>query len=371
MKSSKQFIESILELANIHINGQAPWDITVHGTQFYDLILKDPELNFGETYMDSLWDCKQLDVCVSKILSAQIEKKIGLSWSVLLRVIYQRIFNYQSKKKAYEVAFQHYDKGNDLYCAMLGNTMAYTCGYWKNATALDQAQEHKHRLVCEKLMLKPGMNILDIGCGFGAFARYASENYGVKVTGVTVSKKQANFAKELCKNYPIKIELKDYRDITNKFDAIVSLGMFEHVGYKNYNAYMDVAFNALEEHGLFLLHTIGGNVSETGANGWINKYIFPNGMLPSIRQIGEAIEPYFVMEDWHNFGADYDKTLLAWHTNFSHNWHELSAIYGDKFKRMWDYYLLSCAGAFRARYIQLWQIVLSKHGIAGGYYSIR
>ena len=265
----------------------------------------------------------------------------------------------------------HYDKGNDLYKAMLDKRLTYTCGYWKKAKTLDQAQEAKLDLVCKKLNLKPGQKILDIGCGWGSFAKYAAEKYKVKVVGITVSKEQIAFAKKLCKGLPIEIRLQDYRDIREKFDHIVSLGMFEHVGVKNYRKYMKVVHRCLKDDGLFLLHTIGRNKSLTTSDPWAEKYIFPNSMLPSIKQIGESIEELFVMEDWHNFGTDYDKTLMAWFTNFRKNWNKIKKNYDERFYRMWKYYLLASAGLFRARKGQLWQIVLSKKGVPKGYNSIR
>jgi cyclopropane-fatty-acyl-phospholipid synthase len=250
---------------------------------------------------------------------------------------------------------------------MLDKRMVYTCGYWKDAKTLDEAQEAKLDLTCKKLNLKPGMKVLDIGCGWGSFAKYAAEKYKVKVVGITVSKEQAVLAKALCKGLPIEIRLQDYRDLNEKFDRIVSLGMFEHVGYKNYKTYMKVVHRCLKDDGLFLLHTIGGNKSVKSTDPWIDKYIFPNSMLPSIKQMGDAIEDYFVMEDWHNFSADYDKTLMAWYNNFENSWNKLKDDYDERFHRMWRYYLLACAGTFRARKSQLWQIVLSKDGIKEGY----
>jgi cyclopropane-fatty-acyl-phospholipid synthase len=215
------------------------------------------------------------------------------------------------------------------------------------------------------------MKVLDIGCGWGSFAKFAAERYGVSVVGVTVSKEQVALAQELCAGLPVEIILQDYREIKGQFDAIVSLGMFEHVGDKNYRVYFDVARRCLKDGGLFLLHTIGKSVSSRVTDAWIDKYIFPNGVLPSVKQIVSAIEGIFVMEDWHNFGPDYDKTLMVWHQNFEAHWPELKKNYSERFYRMWRYYLLACAGAFRSRSIQLWQIVLSKDGVKGGYISIR
>jgi cyclopropane-fatty-acyl-phospholipid synthase len=189
--------------------------------------------------------------------------------------------------------------------------------------------------------------------------------------GLTISKEQADFANESCKNVTAKTKLQDYRDIDEKFDHVVSLGMFEHVGYKNYRTYMKTVHKVLSNDGLFLLHTIGGNVSATGVDPWMGKYIFPGGMIPSIKQIGKSIEGLFVMEDWQNFGSDYDRTLMQWHKNFEKNWYKLKPNYDERFHRMWRYYLLSCTASFRARQLQLWQIVLSKNGVPGVYKSVR
>ena len=282
-----------------------------------------------------------------------------------------RIFNLQSRKRAFQIGKKHYDIGNDLFIKMLDKRMTYSCGYWRNAGTLDEAQEYKLDLICLKLGLQPGMRILDIGCGWGSLAKFAAEKYQVNVVGITVSREQVELARTLCKDLPIEIRLQDYRDVHDRFDRIVSVGMIEHVGYKNYRTFMEVANGCLEKGGLFLLHTIGGNLSRTSVDPWINRYIFPNGMLPSFKQLGNAIEGLFVMEDWHSFGADYDKTLVAWYQNFEDSWDTLKSNYDERFRRMWRYYLLSCAGSFRARKNQLWQIVLSKEGVAGGYQSLR
>jgi cyclopropane-fatty-acyl-phospholipid synthase len=254
---------------------------------------------------------------------------------------------------------------------MLDKRMTYSCGYWKNAQTLDEAQEQKLDLTCRKLSLQPEMSVLDIGCGWGSFAKYAAEKYDALVTGITVSKDQTKYVETHASNLPVQIQMIDYRDLHGQFDRIASIGMFEHVGFKNYRKFMKVAHDCLKDSGIFLLHTIGGNTSETTIDPWIQKYIFPGAMLPSIKQIGKAIEGLFVMEDWHNFSADYDKTLMAWHDNFVRNWDKIKDHYSDEFFRLWSYYLLMCAGTFRARKNQLWQIVLSKNGIPGGYVSVR
>lgn len=363
--------QSILSKADIQINGNRPWDMTVHNPKLYQRVLDQGSLGLGEAYMDGWWDSPNLDQFFYKILQADLGDKISLNWTLLAYVIKAKLMNMQSKARAFQVGEQHYDLDNDLFAAMLDDRMIYSCAYWRNAQNLNQAQEAKLDLICKKLNLKPGMTLLDIGCGWGGLARYAAQNYGVDVTGITVSKEQAQLAQESCTGLPVKIVVQDYRDLNQKFDRIVSVGMFEHVGYKNYATFMNVVHACLKDDGLCLLHTIGGNLSTTAADPWINKYIFPNGMLPSMQQITQATEGLFIIEDWHNFGADYDKTLMAWYDRFVAAWPELKGRYDERFYRMWKYYLLSCAGLFRARKAQLWQIMLAKNGVDGGYRSIR
>lgn len=363
-------IKELFEEAGIQINGSQPWDITVHNPDFYSRVLASGTLGLGESYVDGWWDCPKLDQLVDKIYRSGIHLRVRESKKLWLRLWLHKCFNFQRKHRAFEVGEKHYDLGNDLFQAMLDKRMVYTCGYWKAAENLDQAQEAKLDLVCRKLNLKPGMKILDIGCGWGAFLKYAAEKYGVTGVGVTISKEQAALARKLCDGFPIEIRLEDYRELlqsTETFDAVVSLGMFEHVGHKNYRIYMRAVSHVLAENGLFLLHTIGRNDTAYATDPWIAKYVFPVGMLPSIKQIGGAIENIFVMEDWHNFGADYDKTLMGWHENFNAHWKRLEKNYDANFHRLWNYYLLICAGAFRARQNQLWQVVLSKDGVSGGY----
>jgi cyclopropane-fatty-acyl-phospholipid synthase len=369
--SAKTAIQELLERADVRINGNRPGDIQVHNDKFYKRVLAQGSLGLGESYMDGWWDCKELDVFFYKIMSARLEEKVrGLS--IVFPYLAAKLTNMQSKSRAFEVGERHYDIGNDLYEAMLDKRLTYTCGYWKSAKTLDEAQEAKLDLVCKKMKLKPGMTVLDIGCGWGSFAKFAAEKYKVKVVGITVSKEQIALGKKLCKGLPVELRFQDYRDVQGQFDRIVSLGMFEHVGPKNYRTYMEVAYRCLKDDGLFMLHTIGSSKTSQMGDPWFSKYIFPNGRLPSIKQISGSMEGLFVMEDWHNFGAYYDPTLMAWFKNFDKAWPKLKKNYSERFYRMWRYYLLSCAGSFRARKrLQLWQIVLSKNGVPGGYESLR
>jgi len=365
--SIKALTSTLLSQAGITLNGSNPWDIQVHNDNFFARVIKQGSLGLGESYMEKWWSCKRLDAFFERVIRAKLEDKIKASFSLILKVLFAKLFNQQSKRRAFIVGKHHYDLGNDLYQKMLDSRMVYSCGYWKNATDLEQAQYNKLDLSCKKLKLKPGIRVLDIGCGWGSFAKFAAENYDVEVTGITISKQQGNYAKALCKGLPVQIHLCDYRELDETFDRVVSIGMFEHVGHHNYKTYMEVVNKCLKNQGLFLLHTIGINKSRPTNDEWIAKYIFPNGVLPSIAQIAKASEDFFVMEDWHSFGPDYDKTLLAWHQNFNQHWSELESKYDDTFFRMWNYYLLSCAGSFRARHTQLWQAVFSKGGVKGGY----
>lgn len=371
MAFARAFVEELLQKADIRIGGDRPQDVVVYDDRLFSRMLLRGTLGLGEAYLDGWWDSNQLDATVTHALTARLDRAIGANLSRFFSVLRAYFLNLQSKSRAFVVGETHYDLGNDLYEAMLDKRMVYTCGYWDNAQMLDAAQEAKLDLVCRKIGLEKGDKILDIGCGWGSFAKFAAERYGASVVGITVSEEQAALARERCRGLPVEIRVQDYRDLHERFDHVVSLGMFEHVGVKNYNTYFEVVHRCLKDGGLFLLHTIGRNDSAPASDPWIETYIFPGGMLPSITQIGKALETRFVMEDWHNFGADYDKTLMAWFRNFDVAWPTLRQKYGDRFYRRWKYYLLSCAGAFRARHTQLWQIVLSARGVPGGYQSVR
>ncbi len=361
-KSAEYVVRDLLAKAGIEVNGSRPFDIQVHNPQFYSRVIRERELGLGESYMDGWWDCDALDEFFTRILKARLHRAVKGNWKIQWHLLRSRLFNLQAKSRAFEVGEKHYDVGNDLYTRMLDKRMNYTCAYWKNAKTLDEAQEAKLELVCRKINLEPGMTVLELGCGWGSFAKYAAEKYGVKVTGVTVSRQQVELGRELCKGLPVELKLMDYRDVTGKYDRVISIGIMEHVGYKNYRTYFEVVDRTLKDDGIAFFHTIGGNESSTTANPWTTKYIFPNGMIPSIAQLSRAFEGLFVMEDWHNFGPHYDLTLMAWYKNFENAWPELKDKYGERFFRMWRYYLLSSAGSFRSRHNQLWQVVLTKPG---------
>jgi cyclopropane-fatty-acyl-phospholipid synthase len=362
----RRAMEELLAKAAIRVNGPNPWDMRLLADGVPEQALSKGNLGLGEAYMAGAWDAEQLDEFFARLLATHVDQQVK-PLRLLGHVLAARLLNRQSVKRAFQVGEVHYDLGNDFYAAMLDKRMTYTCGYWANAKTLDEAQEAKLDLICRKLQLKPGMRVLDIGCGWGSFMGYAAEKYGVECVGVSISKEQVALARQRYAHLPLEFRLEDYRDLNEPFDAIASVGMFEHVGHKNYRTYMEVAHRCLKNGGLFLLHTIGKNQRHSTPDPWIDKYIFPNGELPSVGQIGDALDNLFVVEDLHNFGADYDKTLMAWFHNFDAAWPRFKRELGERFYRMWRYYLMSCAGAFRARDIQLWQWVLSKEGVPGGY----
>lgn len=367
--AAKRFVLDQLDRAGI-VTGPGPdADVTIHDERLFGRLLRDGTLGLGESYMDGWWDAEPLDSLLFKLISARVQDAFPRDLPLIASTLKARLLNMQ-RLRVREVAEKHYDLDNDLYAAMLDRRMIYSCAYWAQADTLEAAQEAKLDLICRKLGLEPGMVVLDIGSGWGGFLQFAAERYGVSGIGVTVSQEQADYANARVQSLPVETRLMDYMALDGQFDRIVSIGMFEHVGYKNYRAYFDKARSLLKPDGLFLLHSIGGNVSTTHGDPWAEKYIFPNGMLPSITQIGQMIEGLFVMEDWHNFGADYDRTLLTWRDRFDAAWPELSQRYDERFRRMWRYYLSVFAALFRARQINLWQIVLSPEGVAGGYHRV-
>lgn len=370
-------IQDILAPAGVALDGEHPYDPRIHDPATYTAILQRGSLGLAEAYMSGWWDCDQLDELICRALDAGADGAFGNYPALVLATAVTRLTNPQRRSRAFEVGVRHYDLSNEFFRAMLGPTMAYSCAYWeRGAATLDEAQTAKFDLICQKMGLRAGQRVLDIGCGWGSLAGYMARTYGVEVVGLTVSREQEAYARDICTGLPIDIRLQDYRDLAagEEFDRIVSVGMFEHVGYKNFHEYMRVAANALRDDGLFLLHSIVGFRTDLRPDPFLDKYIFPNGYMPSLAQITSAADGLFIVEDVQNIGAGYDPTLMAWYRNFEESWPEFEPKFGDSartFHRMWKYYLLSCAGAFRARKNQVYQIVFAKNGVPGGYRSVR
>ena len=370
-KGLSQFVvEKILAKAGITVNGSRPEDIRVKDNRFFGEVLRRGSLGLGESYMNGWWDCERLDRFFERLLRSGADRWGRLNPTAVWRFFRDLFGNAATPEHAFEIAEAHYDLGNDFFEAQLDGRMAYSCGCWRNGIAgLDAAQKAKLDLVCRKLGLGSGQRVLDIGCGWGSFAKFAAEKYGVSVLGITVSKEQAELAQKRCAGLPIEIRAQDYRELRERFDRVVSIGMFEHVERRNHRAYFETVERCLKPGGLSLLHTIGEKYREGTSDPWIRKYIFPLGMIPTERDIRNASKGLLYILDWHEFGpAHYDRTLMSWHRNFAANWPRIESKYGSKvggrFERMWRYYLLSCAGAFRAKTMDVWQIVMSKEQFA-------
>jgi len=367
--NAHEFVHDALSRAGISIGGNSPGDIQVHDKRFYDRFVAEGSLGLGESYVDGWWDVERLDIFFAKCMRARLDKLVRSRHQLIL-FLESAFLNMQTRHRARRVAQKHYNLGNAFYADMLGPGMHYTCAFWDGAKTLEEAQNAKCELVCRKLMLKPGDSILELGCGWGGFAEYAARRYGCRVTAYNIAEEQARYARERCKGLEVEVVLDDYRSAKGPYDKVVSIGLFEHVGPKNYRTAMEIAQRCLKDDGLYLLHTIGGGESRITTDPWIEKYIFPGGVLPSMRRIAEAAEGLFVVEHFHSFGQYYDQTLMAWYQNFCKSWFKYEPDYGEEFFRMWSYYLLSCAGAFRARRTQLWQWVFSKRGVLGGYNAL-
>ena len=362
-KRARDVCSDVLSAAGITINGSEPWDVTIHDERVWSRLLRDGTLGGGEAYVEGWWDSRALDQTIYRLQQMKVVDALRDNWMIVPHLVKARVLNLQAVRRAFGNGQRHYDIGNDLYEAMLDRRMVYTCALWSTgARTLDEAQDAKLELVCKKIGLRPGMRVLDLGCGWGGFAAYAAERYGVEVVGLTVSREQVRFAKERYAHLPIDIRLDDYRNATGRFDAVVSIGLMEHVGPKNYRAYMELVDRCLAPGGVAFVHTIAGNRARGQIDPWFDRYIFPNSALPSLVQLVTAMEGIFIVEDVHNIGEDYDPTLMAWCERFDAAWPELRARYDEAFRRMWRFYLLASAGSFRARAQQLLQIVMTRRG---------
>lgn len=368
---SAEILDELLAPMGVQVDGDAPWDPQIRDPAFFTHAVPRGTKGILDAYVDGWWECDRLDELTHRFLRSPRKLPAAQALSLAWHTLVARITNRQSRRRGDSVR-RHYDRGNDLFEAMLDRGMNYSCAYWRDAETLEEAQEAKLDLVARKVGLEPGMRVLDVGCGWGGFAHFAAERHGASVTGITLSEPQVELARARCEGLPVTIRKMDYRDLPEeRYDAVISIGMIEHVGYKNYRTFLEVARRCLKPEGLFLLHTIGNKHSRRSIDPWIHENVFPDGMLPSLAQLAKAAEGLFVVEDVHNFGADYDHTLMAWYERFDAAWSDLRPNYGDRFYRLWRCYLMTCAGSFRARENQLYQLVLSPEGVPGGWQPVR
>ncbi|MCY3880195.1 MAG: cyclopropane fatty acyl phospholipid synthase [Rhodobacteraceae bacterium] len=360
----KRFGE-LLEYADVRIDGDRPWDLQVNREEVFARMFASGSLGLGESYVDGWWDCDRLDELMCRLSGAELKSRfragdiIHVLHSLLVTIPYRRS-DPDAEGKV------HYEQKRELYRCMLDKRMIYSCAFWENAKSLDEAQEHKLDLIARKLRLKPGMKILDIGCGWGGALHYLAEKYGVSGVAVTISPDQFAAASELYAGLPLEVRLQDYRAVSEQFDHSFSIDMLGHVGRRNYRKYLRTVRRQLHPGGLHLVQTAGSANRSVKADPWVNRYIFPGSHIPSPKQIAEASEGVLVLQDWHNFTQDYDRTFMCWYENLSAAWEALGYDNDDRLFRMWRYYLLSFAGVFRSGVSQLWQITFSRDGASPG-----
>lgn len=367
----KNVIASLFGRAGITLNGSEPWDIQVKNDRFFRRSLRG-SLGFGESYMEGDWDVGSIDALFRRIIRYDISDSLMVMLNRLRLDLKSRLTNMQSRIGSRAIAETHYDLDHRLYELFLGPWNQYTCCFYDKATTLEEAEVEKLEMVCNKLDLQPGDRVMDIGCGWGGFAKYAAETRGCHVTGVSISVEQIAYARKYTAGLPVDIIECDYRDLPKRyedgsFDKVVIIGMIEHVGYKNYRHLFEVVHRMLNDVGLFLLHTIGNSTVTTVVDPWIEKYIFRNSMAPAASQLTHAMERLFTLQDWENYGHYYPSTLAHWQERFEANWPRIEAIetanrFDERFRRMFNYYFLSCKAGFETEDILLWHLVMSKAG---------
>ena len=368
---ARNFVSKLLDQAGVFINGNRPWDIQVHKERFYGRTLRG-SLGFGESYMDGDWDVESIDGLFRRIIRMNVTHSPMVLLNRVLLDARSRLTNLQTRHGSRAIAEAHYDLDHRLYERFLGPYNQYTCCFYHRAETLEEAEVEKLEMVCNKLDLQEGDRVLDIGCGWGGFAKYAAETRGCHVTGISISTEQIAYARKYTRGLPVEIIECDYRDLLQKFqpghfDKIVIIGMIEHVGYKNYRRIFEIVRQVLKDKGLFLLHTIGNSCITRVVDPWIEKHIFRNSMAPAMAQLARSLEGLFVVQDWENYGHYYASTLAHWQERFEKNWSDIAAIptsrpFDERFRRMFNYYFLSCKAGFETEHIFLWHLVMSKEG---------
>jgi cyclopropane-fatty-acyl-phospholipid synthase len=357
----ERLVASVFLEADVRLDGGRAWDFDVRDDRFYHTVLLKGSLGLGESYVDGWWTCRDLEELIYRLLRSGVERHNRYRPSTLWLAGLARLTNRQTRRRGMKVAEEHYNLGDRVF-SFLGHYKNYSCGYFEGTDDLDVAQRLKLELLCRKLNLQPGERLLDVGGGWGEFARYAAKHYGVEVVSINIADDQIRFAREYCAGHPVKIVKCDYRDATGTYDKIAAIAMLPHVGPRNYREFMQVMHDRLTPNGTLLIECTGGNQSRAYCEPWTNKCIFSGGTIPSLKQLGEAMERLFVLEDLHNFAPSYVHTLRGWHANFQKAWPEMASGASESFRRTFEYFFLSCAAAFRARDLQYWHLVLTKPG---------
>jgi cyclopropane-fatty-acyl-phospholipid synthase len=374
---ARRIITGVLEQADIRVGGDRPWDLRIHHDRFFPRAMRG-SLGVGESYMDGDWDAGSLIEFFRKTMDAGLQMHPLLRINRVAKEVHARFRNLQTRRRSRAVAEEHYDLDHRMYAQFLGPWNQYTCCFFDGTDDLEEAELCKLEMICDKLEIESGDRVLDIGCGWGGFAKYAASTRGCSVVGISLSDEQIEYARDYTEGLPVEIHRMDYRDLPESplgtFDKVLICGMIEHVGYRNYRQLMKVVHTVLAQDGLFLLHTIGNRHNTAVVEPWIEKYIFRNSMAPSMQQLTRAAADLFVIEDWENYGHYYVPTLQAWHDNFNRNWDRIRALDGprpfdERFRRMWNFYLMSSRAAFEVEDLHLWHLVMTRYGSGRGVYD--
>ena len=325
-------------------------------------ILRNPYLNLGETYMDSSWD---LDGASLRDLLNLFRRNVDQqSPNTGVKALFSLLQSWNTLRSSVGNIKHHYNLDEELFSGFLDEDMHYSCAYFgEGVQSLEDAQQSKCRHLMQKLRLSPGDHVLDIGCGWGSLAMYLAENADVNVTGITLSDAQVEVARRRSheRNLQDKVDfnLQDYRTHDGKYDAIVSVGMFEHVGRRNFRTYFKKVYEMLKDDGIAVIHTIGNYTYPQATNPWIERYIFPGGYIPSLSEVMRAIElAGLVTSDIEVWRRHYARTLEQWNERFQRIRERIKQKYDERFCRMWEFYLSACQSAFEESDLVVYQIQL-------------
>ena len=378
--NAEKFVRDLFSQVEIEVNGSNPWDPQVHNPAAYNMMVSRGSVGLGETYMHGYWDCEQLDQFFARVTSVDLRKLIPVNFPTVSLAVGAYLKNRQLPKAAWEVGRMHYDLPDEVWEATLDSAMTGSCAYYRNPTdTLEEAQLNKCRMTLDKVGLKSGHSLLDIGVGWAAFSGLAAQEYGAHPIGITVSEGQkAYIHKRYGEAIDVRVNPWQETELREPVDCIVSAEMFEHVGSDNYRSFFEFCRRSIKEDGLMNLHTIVRHTPSKHIDPWMDKYIYPGGCIPTLGQITTAVHGLFHVVDVHDIGGHYPATLRAWMDNFRRNWDSVKSLGSARlgmdpevFCRMWLYHYMASAGGFMSSRISVHQIVLSPNGVPGRYQSIR
>ena len=358
-------VTHLFERAGLQIGGSKANNVVVHDDRFFKEVLLKGSIGLGDSYVEGTWDASSVDDVVFALIKSGVYNSILSQIYDTVGSVARRIQNLQDRIGSYQVIDEHYDLDYNLFLAFLDRYNQYTCGYFERTDDLDQAQENKLELICNKLNLREGDKVLDIGGGWGGLALYMTERFDVDVSIITLSRQQANHARKMCEGRKVKVHVCDYRDIpllfsSSSFDKVAAVGILEHIGHKNYRQFMKVVNHALIPEGRCLFQTLYSPANRILSNPWVRKHIFPNHELPPQNTIKSAASKYFQPADkvaFQDLTPHYVKTLLAWNERLNKAIDDKKINLEPKEHRKWNFYFLSCAGALRAEHMRVGQFV--------------